>query len=82
VSAAAATLGQLLTRHLDEHGVVCLGPTPAPMALLRGRHRHHVLLKAPGEGDGLARARGLLVRFAAEHTRPRISIDVDPLNML
>ena len=27
--------------------VAMLGPAPAPIAMLRGKHRHHVLVKLP-----------------------------------
>ena len=52
------------------------------MAMVRGRHRMHLLLKAPGEGPGMAHARSILVRLAAETFRPRVSVDVDPLARL
>ena len=59
-----------------------LGPAPAPMALLRGRHRKHLLIKAHVGGASLNDARALLVRLAATQSRPRISIDVDPVSLL
>tara|TARA_R110002072_G_scaffold235480_3_gene393031 strand:- start:6140 stop:8446 length:2307 start_codon:yes stop_codon:yes gene_type:complete len=79
---AAAALGELLMQELLPHRIIPLGPAPAPMALVRGRHRIHFLLKAPLEGKGLGLARELLQRFATNHPRPRITIDVDPVSML
>jgi primosomal protein N' (replication factor Y) (superfamily II helicase) len=66
---------------------VVLGPAPAPMSIIRDRHRHHVLVKAaPGVGDATApafvRARDHLADRAARTTRPRLSVDVDPVSML
>jgi primosomal protein N' (replication factor Y) len=66
---------------------VVLGPAPAPMSLLRGRHRHHVLVKtAPGRGEhtapALLAARQLLCARAAELVHPRVLVDVDPTSML
>jgi len=62
-------------------GVQVLGPAEAPMAMIRGRHRHHLLVKA-GAGDGLERARTALLEFANASARPRVMIDVDPVSML
>ena len=61
--------------------VTILGPAPAPIALVRGRHRQHLLIKA-AEGAALDRVREVLVRLAAERSRPRVAIDVDPVAML
>jgi primosomal protein N' len=51
------------------------------MAMVRGRHRHHLIVKA-GAGDGLERARTALLEFADASARPRVMIDVDPVSML
>jgi primosomal protein N' (replication factor Y) len=68
-----------------EHGGAVLGPAPAPIAMLRGRHRRHLLLKLPARGSDAEAgsvARGFLIRFAEESTRTRVLIDVDPVSML
>ena len=59
-----------------------LGPAPAPMSLLRGRFRYHLLFKAPLEGQGFARARHWLLERARATPRPRVTVDVDPVSML
>lgn len=59
-----------------------LGPAPAPMSLLRGRFRYHLLLKSPLEGEGFGRARRWLLERARATTRPRVTVDVDPVSML
>jgi primosomal protein N' (replication factor Y) len=63
-------------------GLAVLGPAEAPIAMLRGRHRHHVLVKAPPSGGGLEAARDALSDLAASTDRPRVSLDVDPVSML
>ena len=62
-------------------GIVVLGPAPAPLALLRGRHRHRLLLKAergvpvqPILRDWLAAAR--------LPNSVRVQVDVDPVSFL
>ncbi len=62
-----------------------LGPAPAPLARVRGRHRRHLLLKSPpgaASGTALDAALEHLCAFSAQRARPRISIDVDPVSML
>jgi primosomal protein N' (replication factor Y) (superfamily II helicase) len=59
-----------------------LGPAPAPLARLRGRHRHHLLLKSPIGHPLLPALIEQLAAFAASHARPRVAIDVDPVSML
>lgn len=63
-----------------QHGVQVLGPAPSPLSLLRGRKRFQCLLKA----DDWPSIRAL---FGAAGTAPgighlRISLDLDPVNML
>jgi primosomal protein N' (replication factor Y) (superfamily II helicase) len=62
-------------------GLIVLGPAPAPLAVLRGRHRRRFLLKAAREvrlqavlGDWLAR-----IRVAGS---TRIQVDIDPYSFL
>ena len=54
-----------------------LGPAPAPFALLRGRHRRRLLLKAKREVNVQAAVREWLAR-AQWPKKVRIQIDVDP----
>ena len=62
-------------------GVTVLGPAPAPLTVLRGRHRRRFLVKASREvrlqmvlSDWLAR-----VRVAGS---ARIQVDIDPYSFL
>ena len=56
--------------------VTVLGPAPAPLERLRGRYRYHVLVKA----KDLQPLLQLGERLQAEE--PRLSVTVDPQNML
>jgi primosomal protein N' (replication factor Y) len=58
--------------------VTILGPAPAPISLLRGRHRQHLLIKSSRDLEPCVR---LLVDLA-KTSRPRPTIDVDPVSML
>jgi primosomal protein N' (replication factor Y) len=71
-----------MREHTAPPDVLVLGPAPAAIAQVRGRHRHHILLKAPQITAGLRRARSILIRFSTEHQRPRLTIDVDPVSLL
>jgi len=62
-------------------GVEVLGPAPAPLALLRGRHRRRLLLKARRD-IGVQR---LLDAWLAKVDVPgnvRVQVDVDPVGFL
>jgi primosomal protein N' (replication factor Y) len=62
-------------------GVRVLGPAPAPLALLRGRHRRRLLLKAPARAALAPVLRAWL--GALKHpSSVRIQVDVDPINFL
>jgi len=62
--------------------MIVLGPAPAPISQLRGRYRQHLLLKTPERGRAFNVARSVLIGFAEENARPRLSIDIDPVSML
>jgi primosomal protein N' (replication factor Y) len=78
VDRAAGALGR--TRP-DLDGVRVLGPAPAPLSMLRGRHRRRLLLKAWRDVNVQRVLRDWLSR-----TRPpagvRIQVDVDPYSFL
>lgn len=77
---AARELGQELRRLAAARGVIVLGPAPAPIAIINGRKRFHCLLKA----DDWQPMRELW--FCAKNhpaaKKLRISLDLDPSNML
>ncbi len=83
VEETATRAAELLRAALAGTSTSVLGPARAPLALLRGRHRWHVLVKAPVDAHAdFERARDVLATLAEERARPRVTIDVDPTSML
>lgn len=62
-------------------GVEVLGPAPAPLALLRGRHRRRLLLKARRDVPVQPLLREWVSRVALPNS-VRVQIDVDPVGFL
>jgi primosomal protein N' (replication factor Y) len=62
-------------------GVEVLGPAPAPLALLRGRHRRRLLLKARREVPVQKLLRDWLARVTLPNS-VRVQVDVDPVGFL
>ena len=81
VTEGAKRCAELLRAKLGDT-VHVLGPADAPMARVRGRHRKHVLVKAPLEGEAAARAKWLLTRWGEDNGSLRTAIDVDPVDMM
>jgi primosomal protein N' (replication factor Y) len=78
VDAAARALGRARP---DGAGVRVLGPAPAPLSLLRGRHRRRLLLKA-GRAVNVQRVlRDWLARVPVRGS-VRVAVDVDPCSFL
>ena len=83
VEAYAAQLAAALHKFCRElgDGSQVLGPAPAPVAQIRGRHRSHLLLKCPDSGSVqrlLNQARELLKGPSGV----KVVVDVDPVSML
>jgi len=86
VSADSAVLADALARDLGRaapsgHGVEVLGPAPAPLAILRGRHRRRLLLKTRRD----VAVQPILRAWLAKVTVPRgarVDVDVDPVSFL
>jgi primosomal protein N' (replication factor Y) len=77
---AEATRLATLARAAARPTVRLLGPSPAPIARLRGRYRFHFMLRCTDRGalrDAL-----LAVARATIDRRIRVAIDVDPVSML
>lgn len=79
---AVAGAARLLARNAPRvAGMRVLGPAPAPLALLRGRHRHRLLVKAERQVN----LQGELGRWLAPLRLPssvRLQIDIDPQSFM
>src|SRR5215472_13592676 len=64
------------------HGVRVLGPAEAPLALVRGRHRLRLLIKAPRNYDLAAYLRRWLAKAPKRRGSIKLEIDVDPQSFL
>jgi len=64
-----------------EEGVQVLGPAPAPLALLRGRARWRLLMKAPRGANVQRLLRAWLERVKVP-AAVRVQVDVDPYSFL
>ena len=77
-----ALLAERMRAVVGDAPVPILGPAPAPMALLRGRHRRHLLLKAgSGREDLFASLRRVAVEYVQEGQASRVVVDVDPVSL-
>ena len=78
VDALARDLGRVAPR---EAGAEVLGPAPAPLAILRGRHRRRLLLKTRRD----VAVQPILREWLAKVPVPRgarVEVDVDPVSFL
>ena len=73
-------LGELLRKKGRKAGLTVLGPAPAPLAFLQGRRRFHCLVK--GDDWQLLRNLFSIAKEANRKGNLRISLDLDPVNML
>jgi len=61
--------------------VTILGPAPAPIHIVRGRHRWRLLVKAPREVNIQAYLRAWLKDMKPKGS-VRLNVDIDPYNFL
>ena len=59
-----------------------LGPAEAPIALVRGRYRFRLLVKAPRNADLQSFLRDMLATGPKERGGVRVAVDVDPQSFL
>ncbi len=86
VSADAAHVADHVARELGRAapggaGVTVLGPAPAPLAILRGRHRRRLLLKTRRDVAVQPILREWLGKVAVPRGA-RVEVDVDPVSFL
>jgi primosomal protein N' (replication factor Y) len=62
--------------------ITVLGPAEAPLALIRGRYRYRLLVKAAREADLQAYLRHWLDRAPPPKGSLRLSVDVDPYSFM
>ena len=81
--AAAEAHGRALARVAEPPpGVMVLGPAEAPLALIRGRYRFRLLVKAEREVAVQAYLRGWLARAEKPRGSVRLAVDIDPMSFL
>lgn len=86
ISSEDQDLGRAIARKLGEkapsaEGLAVYGPTPAPLAMLRGRHRFRLLLHAPRSFDLQGAIRGWLNQINCP-SKVRIAVDIDPYSFV
>ena len=86
VSAVRPEHADLLARELGRaapsgDGIEILGPAPAPLAILRGRHRRRLLLKTRRDVAVQPILREWISRVKVPHGA-RVDVDVDPVSFL
>jgi primosomal protein N' (replication factor Y) len=68
---------------LPEDGdLTLLGPAEAPIAVVRGRHRFRLLVRAPRTADLQGFLRAMLAAAPPERGGVRVDVDVDPMSFL
>lgn len=86
VSAEAASEAEAVARRIghaapDVEGMAVFGPAPAPLAMLRGRHRQRLLVHARRSLDVQDVIRDWLAALDWS-AKVRVSVDVDPYSFL
>ena len=82
VARAANQLARIARRDMaPDAGLIVLGPAPAPFALLRGRYRYRLLVKASRKARLQAHLKGWLSTLG-EVPGVRVQTDVDPYSFL
>ncbi|QBR71487.1 primosomal protein N' [Beijerinckiaceae bacterium] len=66
----------------EENEISLLGPAEAPIAVIRGRHRFRLLVRAPRSADLQGFLRAWLAAGPPEKGGVRVAVDVDPQSFL
>ena len=80
-SAVAATARSIARAAPDDDGLTVLGPAPAPLAMLRGRHRYRLLVQAR-RSTGLQAALRAWLGAVEVPSSVRVTVDVDPYSFM
>ncbi|MDR3494566.1 MAG: primosomal protein N' [Ancalomicrobiaceae bacterium] len=79
----AASLAQALGRSAPSADrVIVLGPTEAPLAVIRGRHRFRLLVKSDRSVDLQAYVKRWFAASPPPRGSQRVSVDIDPQSFL
>jgi primosomal protein N' (replication factor Y) len=65
-----------------ENEISLLGPAEAPIAVIRGRHRFRLLVRAPRSADLQGFLRAMLAAGPREKGGLRVTVDIDPQSFL
>ncbi|MGO9672562.1 MAG: primosomal protein N' [Methylocella sp.] len=65
-----------------ENDLALLGPAEAPIAVIRGRHRFRLLVRAPRAADLQGFLRAMLAAGPKQRGGIRVAIDIDPQSFL
>ena len=79
---AEAFAREVARRAPDAKSIEVLGPAEAPIAVIRGRHRWRLLVKAPREQDIQAYIREWLAQLPDVKGDIRLTVDIDPYSFL
>jgi primosomal protein N' (replication factor Y) len=87
ISARDKELAELFARDVARRAppaerIEVLGPAEAPLAIIRGRYRWRLLIKAPRELDVQAYLRTWLAALPKAPADLRLTVDIDPYNFL
>lgn len=83
VNALAVKISHFLNSKAEFNGIQVLGPSPAPLARVKDRHRYHIILKARG-GTVLRNALTFVRAGIEGKYNKKISLvwDIDPQNLM
>ncbi|MFO7728769.1 MAG: primosomal protein N' [Desulfonatronovibrio sp.] len=76
-----SSLKKNVTEMGTKHGVKIMGPAPAPLSKLKNRDRYQLLVKAE-DWSKIRNAYSELLTRVSLNRHVRVSLDLDPLNML
>ena len=66
----------------DDKDIIVLGPAEAPIAMVRGRHRFRLLVKAPKAANLQGFLRAMLAQAAKPTGNVRVHVDVEPQSFM